>query len=167
MSDLTDKLRYVNKEKIDEITQISISDYNILKELIEISLQDEEYISQHAALIILSIAKIEPSILFEFKDLIIGAIPTLTNNSKLGNFIEILEHTDFDCSKLYDFCFDLIENSDKPGFVKIYGIKMLGNAAKKDEVLKQRLIEFIENTHEKLKSRYLIKETLIILKTLK
>ena len=167
MSDLKEELRYVNKEKIEQTAERAINNKDILDELVAISLADEEYISQHAALIILEIAKNSQESLSSYLDNVIDTLPKLTNDSQLGNFIEMLGHVEADCSKLYDFLFDLIEVSKRPGFVKIYSVKMLGITANRDEVLKERLIKFIETKNEGIKSRYLRKEATIVLKELK
>jgi hypothetical protein len=79
----------------------------------------------------------------------------------------MLGHVEADCSRLYDFLFDIVELSEKPGFVKIYSIKMLGITAQRDDVLKERLIEFIETKNDNLKSKYLRKEATKVLKELK
>lgn len=167
MSELKEELRYVNKEKIEQTADRAIQDENVLDELIEISLNDEEYISQHAALIILAIAKTNKETISPYLEKIINTVPNLTNDSQLGNFIEMLGHIDADYSKLYDFLFDLIEVSEKPGFVKIYSIKMLGITALRDEDLKAKLIEFIETKNDNIKSKYLRKEATKVLKELK
>ena len=167
MSELKEELRYVNKEKIEQTAERAINDKDILDELVEISLRNDEYISQHAALIILAIAKANQEKLSSYLPDIIDTIPNMVNDSQLGNFIEMLGHVEADCSKLYDFLFDIIEVSEKPGFVKIYSIKMLGITAQRDETLKQRLIEFIETKNDGLKSKYLRKEATNVLRELK
>jgi hypothetical protein len=63
MSELKEELRYVNKEKIEQTAERAINDDKILNELVGISLRDDEYISQHAALIILAIAKTNKEVL--------------------------------------------------------------------------------------------------------
>jgi len=167
MSELKEDLRYVNKEKIEETTELAINNNDVLSELIEISLQNDEYISQHAALIVQSIAKTKPEVLSPYLEKIVKTIPELQNDSQLGNFVEMLEFVNTDCSIIYDFCFDLIENKDRPGFVKIYSVKMLGIAAQRDKVLKLRLINFIEEKQESISSTYLKREALKVLDTLK
>jgi len=158
MPKLKGDLRYVNKQKIEDITEKAIDNKIILDELVEISLANDVYISQHAALIVQSVAKENPEIIAPYLSKIISTIPNINNDSQLGNFIEILELVEADCSKIHDYCFDLIENSNKPGYVKIYSIKMLGIAAKKDEKLKLRVIEFIETRQDKFTSIYLKKK---------
>jgi len=167
MSELKEKLRYVNKEKIEQISAIAINDKDILDELVVISLNNEEYISQHAALIILAIARINKEILSPYIEDFIDTIPNLSNASQLGSFVDMFGYLDADYSKLYDFLFDLIEFSEKPGFVKIYSIKMLGKATQRDKKLKQRLIEFIEIKNDNITSKYLKKEATNVLKELK
>ena len=167
MSELKEELRYVNKEKIEQTAERAIEDNAILDELVGISLRNDEYISQHAALIILAIAKTNQEVLSPYLNDIIDTIPNMANDSQLGNFVEMLGYVESDYSKLYDFLFDVIELSAKPGFVKIYGIKMLGITALRDEDLKQRLIEFIETKNDDLKSKYLRKEATKVLKELK
>ena len=167
MSELKEELRYVNKEKIEQTAERAINDDKILNELVGISLRDDEYISQHAALIILAIAKTNKEVLTSYINNILSAIPNLTNDSQLGNFIEMLGHVEANIFSLYDFLFELIEFSEKPGFVKIYSVKTLGIIAQRDEVLKERLIEFIETKNDNLKSKYLRKEATKVLKELK
>jgi len=167
MSELKEELRYVNKEKIEQTAERAINDDKILNELVGISLRDDEYISQHAALIILAIAKTNKEVLTSYINNILSAIPNLTNDSQLGNFIEMLGHVEANISSLYDFLFELIEFSEKPGFVKIYSVKTLGITAQRDDVLAERLIEFIETKNDNLKSKYLRKEATKVLKELK
>ena len=167
MLNLIDELRYVNKEKIEQTTELALNNSKILEELIGISIGDDEYISQHASLIVHAIVKKDNKIILPYIDDIISILPKLTNNSQLGNFIEMLEQIAVDCSEIYKFCFNLITDNNRPGFVKIYSVKMLGVAAKKDSNLKKILTEFIKEKYDSLGSSYLKKEALIVLENIK
>ena len=161
-----DELRYVNKEKIDKIATLALSNKDILEELVKISISNDEYTSQHASLIIQTIVKKDSKIISPYIDDIIDALPTFVNNSQLSNFIETLEYVDFDSPNIYEFCFNLIIDQNRPGFVKINCVKMLGIAAKKDNILKETLSTFLKEKYNSLESSYLKKEVLIVLDNL-
>ena len=167
MIDLKEELRYVNKDKIEEISELTKSDGNLLSDLIAVSLRDDEYISQHAALIVKEIGIERPEDIEEFLEDIIAALLVMENDSQLGSFIEMFSLTEIKVFELQDFLIRVIQDETRQAFLKIYCIKLLGNYAKIDETRKDEIIKVIEDNFSYFTTYYIKKNANEILAELR
>ncbi len=167
MIDLKEELRYVNKDKIEEISELTKSDSDLLSRLVAVSLADDEYISQHAALIVKEIGIDRPEEIEEYLEDIISALLVMENDSQLGSFIEMFSLTDINVFELKDFLIKIIQDETRQAFLKIYCIKLLGNYAKLDETRKEEIIKLIEENFNYYTTYYIKKNAKEILAELK
>jgi len=167
MIDLKEELRYVNKDKIEEISGLVETDKELFDNLLNVSLGDEEYISQHAALIIKEIGIEHPEDIEENIEQIISALLVMENDSQLGSFIEMFSLTEIKVFELQDFLIKIIQDDTRQAFLKIYCIKLLSNFAKIDETRTNEIIKIIEDNFSYYTTYYIKKnanETLAHLK---
>lgn len=167
MIDLKEELRYVNKDKIEEISELTKSDGDLLNGLIKVSLGDDEYISQHAALIVKEIGIERPEEIEEYLEDIISALLVMENDSQLGSFIEMFSLTEIKIFELQDFLINIIQDETRQAFLKIYCLKLLHNYAKIDETRKDEIIKIIEDNFNYFNTYYIKKNAKEILAELK
>lgn len=167
MIDLKEELRYVNKDKIEEISELTKSNTELLNNLIAVSLGDDEYISQHAALIVKEIGVNRPEDIEDNIEDIISALLVMENDSQLGSFVEMFSLTDIKVFELQDFLIKIIQDETRQAFLKIYCIKLLGNFARIDDARTAEIIKIIEDNFKYYTTYYIKKNANELLASLK
>lgn len=167
MIDLKEELRYVNKDKIDEMSELTLEDKDLLADLVAVSLGNEEYISQHAALIIKEIGINRPEDVENFLDDIIAALLEMENDSQLGSFIEMFSLTTINVNQLKDFLINIIQDETRQAFLKIYCLKLLENYATIDAGRTNEVIELIDGNFNYYNTYYVKKNAKEILRKLR
>jgi len=167
MNKLKEELRYVNRNKIKEISDDIINNKYKFEDLLELALSKNEYTGLHASVIVLNIAKNKADLVEKHIDKIINSLPKLEDQGQIGNFLEIFELLKTDISALCPFFKILLANPDIKPFLKIDILNVLrGLAHIKPEKI-QEIIDVIETTYNTYNTNYLQKTADVTLVELK
>ncbi len=167
MSYLREELRYINRQKIQELAKQVSKETELFNELLNLALSNEEYLSGNASIVLRSIADYNPDLIKSNIDKIINNTPKIQEQGQLGNIFEIFEVLKTDVLVLFDFFNILLSNPDVKPFLKIDILNILSYLAHIYPKKIKDIIDIIENSYDLYTTSYLQKTADVTLLELK
>lgn len=147
-------LAELSKRNTDYIASVVDRDENLFRELVDLVLTNEEYVSGRAAWVIETIWLKYPEMIDPHINDMIDFLPKSKYDNQKRHFLKILSTRDikeFDESHLgilIDCCFTWLEDPVYPTAVKMFSMQIIYNFVEVEPILASELIAIIENQFE-------------------
>ncbi len=147
-------LAELSKQNTDYIASVIDKDEKLFRQLVELALTNEKYVSGRAAWVIEVLWLKYPTIIDPYLNEIIDFLPKSKYDNQKRHFAKILSEkklSELDENRLgilIDRCFSWLEDPAYPTAVKMFSMQILFNYVKIEPVLASELIAIIENQFE-------------------
>jgi len=155
-----EELNRSSRELVRTLAKTCIKDKSLLRQLVQVSLSEEEPYNWRAAWTLSHLADIDVEALAPHLNKLIAEIPNSTHHTQIGCFAGMLSRIDFNMESsgnLFDWCIHLISTPQKRMSNKCYAIKIMRKFVAFEPALGEETCNVLELCMPTFESPYLKK----------